>query len=97
MNIFKQIIFNLFLSAVFFFTGLFAAYYGVEYIIPNSESLKDGLFFIFLLSIFFACLKESVNILRFITLSWDERKIAEKDDLFWTSLFIGLFWNNKNK
>ena len=98
MNTLKQIITNLFLSAIFFLMGIVAVVCAIAYldITHDEPSPKVYIILLLILGIWVACFKEAINILRFITLSWNERKIEEKNSLFWTVFLIGLFWNKKD-
>ena len=97
MNTLKQIIINLFLAAVFFLAGIVAIVYAMEYLDASHEEPSPKVYIILflILGVWAGCFKEAINILRFITLSWEERKKAEKESLFWTGLLIGMFWNKK--
>ena len=98
MNTLKQIIINLFLAAAFIIAGIVAIVCAIEYLdmTHDEPSPKVYIILFLILGIWVACFKEAINILRFVTLTWNERKNAEKNSLFWTGLLIGLFWNRKD-
>ena len=83
MNTLKQIIINIFLSAAFFLAGIAAAACAIAYLDMTHDEPSPKVYIILfsIMGVWVACFKEAINILRFIKLSWNERKIAEKNSL----------------
>ena len=68
MNTLKQIIINLFLSAVFFLVGIVAVVCAIAYLdmTHDEPSPKVYIILFLILGVWAACFKEAINILRFI-------------------------------
>jgi hypothetical protein len=113
MKTVKQIFFNLCLSILFIGGGIALGLCGfnmfLEFFIDRPLGWIDGILCFFLITIGLGLLGEAFHIMRFITLTWDERKIREKElkaerdsqggstNWFLWGLIAGLFWNRNDK